>query len=42
MAFGGPGAVTVPGTRQPHALRYRRRQSARTRTITAQSGCSET
>ena len=28
IAFGGPGAVTVAGTRQPHARRYRRRQSA--------------
>ena len=22
IAFGGPGAVTVPGTRQPQARRY--------------------
>ena len=41
-AFGGPGAVTAAGTRQPHARRYRRRQSARTRTVTVQSSCSDT
>ena len=34
MAFGGPGAVTVAGTRHEHALRYRRLQCAATRTIT--------
>jgi hypothetical protein len=39
IAFGGPGAVTVAGTRQEQARRYRRRQSARTRTITSQSSC---
>ena len=27
-AFGGPGAVTVAGTRQPHARLYRLRQCA--------------
>jgi hypothetical protein len=42
IAFGGPGAVTVAGTRQEQARRYRRRQSARTRTITSQSSCSAT
>jgi hypothetical protein len=42
IAFGGPGAVTVAGTRQEQARRYRRRQSARTRTITSQSSCSGT
>ena len=42
IAFGGPGAVTVAGTRQAQARRYRRRQSARTRTITSQSSCSAT
>jgi hypothetical protein len=42
IAFGGPGAVTVAGTRQSQARRYRRRQSARTRTTTSQSSCSVT
>ena len=42
IAFGGPGAVTVAGTRQSQARRYRRGQSARTRTITSQSSCSAT
>ena len=42
IAFGGPGAVTVAGTRQSQARRYRRRQSARTRTVTVQSSCSDT
>jgi hypothetical protein len=42
IAFGGPGAVTVAGTRHEQAPRYRRRQSARTRTITSQSSCSAT
>src|SRR5712691_9834669 len=42
IAFGGPGAVTVAGTGQEQARRYRRRQSARTRTITSQSSCSVT
>ena len=42
IAFAGPGAVTVAGTRQEQARRYRRRQSARTRTITSQSSCSVT
>jgi hypothetical protein len=42
IAFGGPGAVTVAGTRQPQARRYRRRQCAATRTITSQSSCSAT
>jgi hypothetical protein len=42
IAFGGPGAITVAGTWHEHALRYRRRQSARTRTVTTQSSCSET
>src|SRR6266704_1826216 len=30
IAFGGPGAVIVAGTRHEQARRYRRRQSART------------
>jgi hypothetical protein len=42
IAFGGPGAVTVAGTRHPHARRYRRRQCALTRTITTQSSTSVT
>ena len=42
IAFGGPGAVTVAGTRHEQARRYRRRQSARTRTTTSQSSCSVT
>ena len=42
IAFGGPGAVTVAGTRHEQARRYRRRQSTRTRTITSQSSCSAT
>jgi hypothetical protein len=42
IAFGGPGAITVAGTRQPQTRRYRRRQCAATRTITTQSSCSET
>ena len=42
IAFGGPGAVTVAGTRHPQARRYRRRQCAATRTITCQSSCSAT
>jgi hypothetical protein len=42
IAFGGPGAITVAGTRQSQALRYRRRQCATTRTITTQSSCSDT
>jgi hypothetical protein len=41
-AFGGPGAVTAAGTRQPQARRYRRRQCAATRTITCQSSSSVT
>ena len=40
IAFGGPGAVTVAGTRHEQARRYRRRQCALTRTITCQSSCS--
>ena len=40
IAFGGPGAVTVAGTRHEQARRYRRRQCAATRTITCQSSCS--
>ena len=40
IAFGGPGAITVAGTRQPQARRYRRRQCATSRTITCQSNCS--
>ena len=40
IAFGGPGAVTVAGTRHAQARRYRRRQCAATRTITCQSSCS--
>ena len=39
-AFGGPGAITVAGTRQSQARRYRRRQCATSRTITCQSSCS--
>ena len=42
IAFGGPGAVTAAGTRQPQARRYRRRQCAVTRTITCQSSSSVT
>ena len=42
IAFGGPGAVTVAGTRHEQPRRYRRRQSARTRTVTVQSSCSDT
>ena len=42
IAFGGPGAVTVAGTRHEHALRYRRLQCAATRTITSQSSSSVT
>jgi hypothetical protein len=42
IAFGGPGAVTVTGTRHEHARRYRRRQCALTRTITTQSSTSVT
>jgi hypothetical protein len=42
IAFGGPGAITVTGTRHPHARRYRRRQCAATRTTTCQSSCSMT
>ena len=41
-AFGGPGAVTAAGTRQPQARRYRRRQCAATRTMTCQSSSSVT
>ena len=40
IAFGGPGAITVPGTRHAQARLYRRRQCAATRTITCQSSCS--
>ena len=42
IAFGGPGAVTAAGTRQPQARRYRRRQCAATRTVTCQSSSSVT
>jgi hypothetical protein len=42
IAFGGPGAVTVTGTRHGHSRRYRRRQCALTRTITSQSSTSVT
>jgi hypothetical protein len=42
IAFGGPGAVTVAGTRQLQARRYRRRRCAATRTVTYQSSCSMT
>ena len=42
IAFGGPGAVTAAGTRQPQARRYRRRQCGATRTITCQSSSSVT
>jgi len=40
IAFGGPGAITVAGTRRGHARLYRRRQCATSRTITCQSSCS--
>ena len=39
-AFGGPGAITVAGTRQAQARRQRRRQCATSRPITSRSGCS--
>ena len=42
IAFGGPGAVTVAGTRHVQTRRYRRRQCALTRTITTQSSTSVT
>ena len=42
IAFGGPGAVTVAGTRHEQARRYRRRQCALTRTLTTQSSTSVT
>jgi hypothetical protein len=42
IAFGGPGAVTVAGTRHEHARLYRRRQCAATRTMTCQSSSSVT
>jgi hypothetical protein len=42
IAFGGPGAITAAGTRQPQARRYRRRQGAATRTMTYQSSSSVT
>ena len=42
IAFGGPGAVTVAGTRHEQALLYRRRQCAASRTITCQSSSSVT
>ena len=42
IAFGGPGAVSVAGTRHEHARRYRRRQCAATRTVTTQSSTSVT
>ena len=42
IAFGGPGAITVAGTRQPQSRRYRRRQCTATRTTTSQSSCSVT
>src|SRR5690349_24370393 len=37
IAFGGPSAVVVAGTRHEQARRYRRRQCAVTRTLTSQS-----
>ncbi len=40
IAFGGPGAITVAGSRHPQERRYRRRQCATSRTITCQSSCS--
>jgi hypothetical protein len=40
IAFGGPGAITVTGTRHEQTRRYRRRQCATTRTVTCQSNCS--
>ena len=42
IAFAGPGAVVVAGTRHAHARRYRRRQCAATRTVTTQSSTSVT
>ena len=39
-AFGGPGAITVAGTRHEQARRYRLRQCATSRTVTCQSSCS--
>ncbi len=42
IAFGGPGAVTVAGTGQEHARRYRRRQCATSVTSTRQSSSSVT
>jgi hypothetical protein len=40
IASGGPGAITVAGTRHPQARLYRRRQCTTSRTITCQSNCS--
>jgi hypothetical protein len=40
IAFGGPGAITVPWTRHEQARLYRRRQCTTSRTITCQSSCS--
>jgi hypothetical protein len=42
IAFGGPGTVTVAGTRQPQARRYWRRQCATSRTTNRQSSTSVT
>ena len=42
IAFGGPGAVVVAGTRHEQARRYRRRQCTLTRTLTNQSSTSVT
>ena len=42
IASGGPGAVTVAGTRHEQARRLPARQFARTRTITSQSSRSAT
>jgi hypothetical protein len=40
IAFGGPGAITVVGTRHPHSRLYRRRQCAAALTIPSQFSCS--
>jgi hypothetical protein len=40
IAFGGPGAITVAGPRQPRSLLQRRWQFPRTVIVTCQSSCS--
>jgi hypothetical protein len=40
IAFGGPGAITVAGTRHEQPRWYRRRRCTTTLTITCQSNCS--